>query len=66
MDPDSTGGAILLGLNGVAIVGHGSSGPEGIANAVRLGERSVRQRIVERTAEFLEAAGVTRAALRDN
>jgi glycerol-3-phosphate acyltransferase PlsX len=66
MDPDSTGGAVLLGLNGVAIVGHGSSGPEGIANAVRLGERSVRQRVVERTAQLLEAAGVTRAGLRDN
>ena len=36
MDPDGTGGAILLGLRGVAVVGHGSSGPDGIANAVRL------------------------------
>ena len=26
MDPDGTGGAILLGLRGVAVVGHGSSG----------------------------------------
>ena len=26
MDPDTTGGAILLGLRGVAVVGHGSSG----------------------------------------
>jgi len=36
MDPDTTGGAILLGLRGVAVVGHGSSGPEGIANQIRL------------------------------
>jgi glycerol-3-phosphate acyltransferase PlsX len=33
--PRRTGGAILLGLRGLAVVGHGSSGPDGIANAVR-------------------------------
>jgi glycerol-3-phosphate acyltransferase PlsX len=65
-NPDTTGGAILLGLRGVAIVGHGSSGPDGIANAIRLGERSVREKAVERTAELLERAGATRGALRDN
>jgi glycerol-3-phosphate acyltransferase PlsX len=65
MDPDSTGGGILLGLRGVAIVGHGSSGPEGIANAVRLAARAVEQRAVERTAELLVRSGATRAALRD-
>lgn len=65
MDPDTTGGAILLGLRGVAVVGHGSSGPEGVANAVRLAARSVEQRAVERTAELLEQSGATRAAMRD-
>ncbi len=65
MDPDTTGGAILLGLRGVAIVGHGSSGPDGIANAVRLAARAVDQRAVERTAELLERSGATRGAMRD-
>ena len=65
MDPDSTGGAILLGLRGVAVVGHGSAGPEGVANAVRLAARAVSERSVERTAALLETAGATRAALRD-
>lgn len=65
MDPDTTGGAVMLGLRGVAIVAHGSSGPTGIANAIRLGARAVRERAVERTAELLEASGTTRAALRD-
>ena len=36
LHPDSTGGAILLGLRGIAVVGHGGAGAEGIANAVRL------------------------------
>jgi phosphate acyltransferase len=65
MNPDTTGGAILLGLRGVAVVGHGSSGPDGIANAVRLAARAVSERSVERTGELLERSGATRSALRD-
>jgi phosphate acyltransferase len=65
MDPNSVGGAILLGLRGVAVVAHGSSSPEGIASAVRLADRAVRERATERTAELLEASGATREALRE-
>jgi phosphate acyltransferase len=65
IDPENTGGAILLGLRGVAVVAHGSSGPDGIANAIRLAARCVRERAVERTAELLERSGATRASLRD-
>ena len=64
VDPDSTGGAILLGLRGVAVVAHGSSGPDGIANAVRLAARAVEQRAVERTGELLESENATRGSLR--
>jgi glycerol-3-phosphate acyltransferase PlsX len=64
LDPDTTGGAILLGLRGVAVVGHGSSGPEGIANAVRLAARTVQERAVERTSKLLEGSGMTRGELR--
>jgi len=64
MDPNSVGGAILLGLNGVPVVAHGSSSPEGIANAVRLADRAVRERAVGRTAELLEASDATRKGLR--
>ncbi len=34
LDPESVGGAILLGIKGVAIVSHGSSGPKAIFNAI--------------------------------
>ncbi len=64
MDPDATGGAILLGLRGVAVVGHGSSGPLGIANQIRLAARSVGERAVERTEELIERSGAGRGALR--
>ena len=57
LDPDTTGGAILLGLRGVAVVGHGSSGPEGIANAVRLAARTVER---ERRRANRQAAGAGR------
>jgi phosphate acyltransferase len=64
LDPDQTGGAMLLGLRGVAVVAHGSSSGDGIANAVRLAARAVRERVVERTGELLESSGATRSALR--
>jgi phosphate acyltransferase len=66
LDPDTTGGAILLGLRGVAVVAHGSSGPDGIANAVRLAARAVEERATERTAELLERSGMTRGGMRDS
>ncbi len=66
MDPNAVGGAILLGLRGVAVVAHGSSTPEGIANAVRLADRAVREHAVERTGELLASAGATRDALRES
>jgi glycerol-3-phosphate acyltransferase PlsX len=63
LSPDTTGGAVLLGLRSPAVVGHGSSGPEGVANAVRLAARCVEQRAVERTAELLRCSRATRGEL---
>jgi phosphate acyltransferase len=63
LHPDTTGGAILLGLRGVAIVGHGSAGAEGIAGAVRLAARCAEVDAVGRTAGLLERAGAGRGAL---
>ncbi len=34
LDPESVGGAILLGIKGVSMVSHGSSGPKAIFNAI--------------------------------
>ncbi len=65
LDPDLYGGAILLGLRGVAVVGHGSSGELGVANAIRLAASAVDQDAVGRTSELLERSGATRAAMRD-
>jgi len=51
MDYAETGGAPLLGLDGLAIVGHGRSSPQavesGIATAARLAEQNVVGRLAE-------------------
>jgi glycerol-3-phosphate acyltransferase PlsX len=65
LDPDRTGGAILLGLRGVTVVGHGSAGPEGIANQIRLAAHAAEVDAPARTAELLAASGAGRAAMRD-
>jgi glycerol-3-phosphate acyltransferase PlsX len=53
LDPDTYGGAYLLGLRGLAVIAHGSSGRTAVANAIRLAARGVEHRVVERLAERL-------------
>jgi glycerol-3-phosphate acyltransferase PlsX len=52
-DPDTYGGAYLLGLRGLAVVAHGNSGRNAVANAIRLAARGVEHRVVERLGERL-------------
>jgi len=53
LDPDTYGGAYLLGLRGLAVIAHGNSGRQAVANAVRLAARGAEHRVVERLAERL-------------
>ena len=53
LDPDTYGGAYLLGLRGLAVIAHGNSGRRAIANAIRLAARGAEHRVVERLAERL-------------
>jgi glycerol-3-phosphate acyltransferase PlsX len=46
--PDNTGGAMLLGINGVCIISHGSSSAAAIVNAARVAEQCVRADVVAR------------------
>ena len=45
-DPEETGGAVLLGIDGVCIIGHGRSNAKAIRNAVRVAAASVENDIV--------------------
>ncbi len=47
MDYAELGGALLLGVNGVALIGHGRSNAKAIKNAVRLAAKSVEGRVLE-------------------
>jgi phosphate acyltransferase len=59
LDPDTYGGAYLLGLRGLAVIAHGNSGRRAVANAIRLAARGADHRVVERLAERLpERVGV--------
>jgi glycerol-3-phosphate acyltransferase PlsX len=53
LDPDTYGGAYLLGLRGLAVIAHGNSGRLAIANAIRLAARGVERDVVGRLAERL-------------
>lgn len=53
LDPDTYGGAYLLGLRGLAVIAHGNSSPAAVANAVRLAARGVDHDVVGRLASRL-------------
>jgi len=53
LDPDTYGGAYLLGLRGLVVIAHGSSSRVAVANAARLAARGVEHDVVERLAERL-------------
>ncbi|CAN5734705.1 phosphate acyltransferase PlsX [soil metagenome] len=55
VDPDETGGAMLLGVNGVCIISHGSSSAQAIVNAVRVAAELVDAGVVVEMARAIAA-----------
>ena len=56
MSPDTYGGAVLLGVKGICIISHGSSGSTAMRNAIALGhEMTQRGLVAEITAAFAAA-----------
>ncbi len=53
LDPETYGGAYLLGLRGLVVIAHGSSSRVAIANAIRLAARGVEHDVVDRLAQRL-------------
>jgi len=56
LDPDNTGGAMLLGVNGVCVISHGSSSATAILNAVRAAHELATGGLVERLARAVGPA----------
>jgi hypothetical protein len=52
-DPDTYGGAYLLGLRGLSVIAHGNSSRAAIANAIRLAARGVEHDVVGNLASRL-------------
>ena len=46
LDPDNTGGAMLLGVDGVCIISHGSSSATAMVNATRVALEMVEADVV--------------------
>ena len=61
LDPDTYGGAYLLGLRGLVVIAHGNSNRRAIANAIRLAARGAEHDIVGRLQERLEERVVASA-----
>ena len=53
IDPDSYGGAVLLGVRGLAVIGHGNATARGIANAVGVAARGTREGLVSQFADAI-------------
>jgi glycerol-3-phosphate acyltransferase PlsX len=58
VDYSEYGGAPLLGVNGVCIVGHGRSSAKAVRNAVALADRFVREDVVRRLESGIAAVSV--------
>ncbi|MGH2842375.1 MAG: phosphate acyltransferase PlsX [Solirubrobacteraceae bacterium] len=61
IDPETTGGAYMLGLRQIGIVCHGRFTRRGFARAIELAAHGVEEDVIGRTRAALEAAGALRS-----
>jgi len=54
LDPNNHNGAVFLGLNGLVVKSHGSANPKGVANAIQVAARMVRNDITRKIGEDLD------------
>jgi glycerol-3-phosphate acyltransferase PlsX len=62
IDPESQGGAYMLGLRQLGVVAHGRFTERGFARAIDVAARGVQQDVIGRTRAALQAAGALRPA----
>jgi glycerol-3-phosphate acyltransferase PlsX len=54
LDPNNHNGAVFLGLNGVVVKSHGGANEKGVANAIRVAARMVREDLTRKITEDLD------------
>jgi glycerol-3-phosphate acyltransferase PlsX len=52
-DYEEHGGTPLLGVNGVSVVAHGSSGPRSIKNSIQVAVKCIEEKLIENTRQSL-------------
>jgi glycerol-3-phosphate acyltransferase PlsX len=57
LNPDSEGGCVLLGLDGICVIAHGSSNARAMRNSVRRAKECVETEVVERMKGAIADAG---------
>lgn len=60
IDPETTGGAYMLGLRQLGVVAHGRFSARGFAGAIDVAARGVQQDVIGRTRAALQEAGAMR------
>jgi glycerol-3-phosphate acyltransferase PlsX len=55
LDPDTYGGAVLLGVDGVCIISHGSTGDRAMLNAIKVAKEMVDHELVAHIREVVAA-----------
>jgi glycerol-3-phosphate acyltransferase PlsX len=61
LDPNNHNGAVFLGLNGLVVKSHGSANEKGVANAIRVAARMVREDLTRKISEDLDNISAHRA-----
>lgn len=61
LDPDTIGGGALLGVDGVAVISHGSSSSRAIVNSIQLAKDCVEAGIVDRLKQAVSQREATHA-----
>jgi len=57
LNPDSEGGCVLLGVDGICVIAHGSSNARAMRNSVRRAQECVETKVVDRVRGAIADAG---------
>ena len=66
LDPDTYGGAVLLGVNGVCVISHGSSGSRAIFNAIKVAHHAAADKLVARVEAVIASGTAASSAAAPN
>jgi glycerol-3-phosphate acyltransferase PlsX len=63
LDPNNHNGAVFLGLNGVVVKSHGGADEKGVANAIRVAARMVREDLIRKITDDLASIAAHRSRM---